>query len=99
MDAALAAIHRFEAQTNFRDFRTFRHEQAVSFKHHLAVQTQCSQLASYWPSRRCVSILAPLKAFFIWLAVTRITGPLSGDSDSDFFNLFGARRPDGPCPA
>ena len=39
VDGALASIHRFEEHTKFGDFRAFRPEKAVSFKHDLAEQT------------------------------------------------------------
>ena len=38
LDIAAAAIDRFEAQTGVRSFKTFRRDQAMSFKEHLAAE-------------------------------------------------------------
>lgn len=35
LDAAAKAIDRFEVDTGHRDFKAFRHDQAVAFKRHL----------------------------------------------------------------
>ena len=35
IDAANAAIYRFEAYTRFRDFKAFHIEQAIAFRQHL----------------------------------------------------------------
>ena len=67
VDAALAAIHRFEEQTSFRDFKTFRHELAVAFKHHLEKQTNV-RTGKPLAKSTLLSILAALTAFFFWLA-------------------------------
>src|SRR4029453_12863707 len=67
VDAALAAIHRFEEHTKFRDFRAFRHEQAVSFKPHLAEQTN-ARTGKPLALSTLRSTLAALEAFFFWLA-------------------------------
>ena len=39
VDVAAKALSRFEEYTRHRDFKTFRFEQAVAFKRHLANQT------------------------------------------------------------
>ncbi len=38
LDAAAAALNRFEVHTKHRDFKTFHFEQAIAFKRHLAEQ-------------------------------------------------------------
>lgn len=38
LDAVAKALSRFEAYTQHRDFKTFRHEQAVAFKRYLVEQ-------------------------------------------------------------
>lgn len=86
VDDALAAIHRFEEQTNFRDFKTFRHELAVSFKHHLAEQTNV-RTGKPLAKSTLLSILAQLKAFFFWLADQKGYKGRFQYSDSDYFNL------------
>jgi integrase/recombinase XerD len=86
MDAALAAIHRFEAHTNVKDFKTFRHEQAVSFKHHLEKQTNV-RTGKLLAKSTLLSILSDLKAFFFWLADQRGYKGRFQYSDSKYFNL------------
>lgn len=85
VDAALAAIHRFEAHTNFRDFKTFRQEQAVSFKHHLAKQLN-ARTGKPLSKSTLLSILSDLKAFFVWLASEKYYRRLK-PTDADYFNL------------
>jgi site-specific recombinase XerD len=68
IDAAAKALGWFEEYTQHRDFKTFRHEQAVAFKRHLAEQisqrtgeklskaTRCSRpRALYWDGRSSLS--------------------------------------------
>jgi len=38
IDAVAKALSRFEAYTNYRDFKAFQYEQAIGFKKHLAKQ-------------------------------------------------------------
>ena len=67
VDGVAKALARFETYTHRRDFKSFRLEQAVAFKAHLA-----SQLAQH--SRKPLSkatlssTLTSLKRFFRWLA-------------------------------
>lgn len=86
VDAALAAIHRFEEYTKFRDFKTFRHEVAVSFKHHLAEQTNARTGKLLARSTRR-SILTALQAFFFWLAGQKGYRGRFAYSDSRYFSL------------
>lgn len=85
VDGALAAIHRFESHTNFRDFKTFRHEQAVSFKHHLAEQLS-ARTRKLLAKSTLLSVLSSLKAFFRWLACEKEYRRRLKETDADFFN-------------
>jgi len=86
VDGALASIHRFEEHTKFGDFRAFRPEKAVSFKHDLAEQTnvRTGKLLAK-PTLR--SILAALEAFFFWLADQKGYKGRFQYSDSRYFRL------------
>ena len=86
VDGALAAIHRFESHTNFRDFKTFRQEQAVSFKHHLARQLN-ARTGKPLAKSTLLSIMSDLKAFFTWLACEKAYRRRLKETDADFFNL------------
>lgn len=86
VDAALAAIHRFEAHTGFRDFSTFRREQAMSFKHHLAEQIN-SRTGKLLAKSTLLSMLAPLRAFFSWMAREKEYRNCLQENDAEFFNL------------
>jgi len=86
VDAALAAIHRFEAHTKFRDFKTFRQEQAVSFKHHLAKQLN-ARTGKPLAKSTLLSVLSDLKAFFAWLACEKEYRRRLKETDAAYFNL------------
>lgn len=86
VDVALAAIHRFEAHTNFRDFKAFRQEQAVSFKHHLAEQTN-ARTGKPLAKSTLLSTLSALKAFFKWLAREKDYRRRLNETEADFFNM------------
>jgi hypothetical protein len=86
VDAALAAIHRFEVDTNFRDFGSFHRQQAVAFKQRLAEQTNVRTRKPLSKST-LLSTLASLKAFFFWLADQKGYKRRIQYSDADYFNL------------
>ena len=65
-----AAIHRFEAFNRYRNFNTFRREQAISFKEHLATRTK--RPASPQQGDPLLDAKA-LAAFFEWLSASRAT--------------------------
>jgi integrase len=67
LDIAAAAIDRFEAHTRLRDFKTFRRDQAVSFKEHLAAQ--CHPKTGKPLSKATLyGTLKTVQAFFEWLS-------------------------------
>lgn len=86
VDGVAAALSRFEAYTRFKDFKTFRPEQAVGFKRHLA--EQLSQRSGQPLSKATLySTLAALKNFFHWLAGQPGFRSRLRYSDADYFNL------------
>ena len=103
VDAAATALARFEAYTGHRDFKTFRSEQAVAFKKHLAAQdSRRSQGKLSKATLR--STLMNLKRFFEWLSMQAGYRSHLTYSDAEYFNLSDkdnrvatARRPkEGP---
>jgi len=67
LDMVAAAIHRFEAFNRYKSFKTFRREQAISFKAHLAAQ---KNEATGKPLSKATlySTLNTVRAFFEWLS-------------------------------
>jgi site-specific recombinase XerD len=68
VDASAESLARFEADTGFKDFATFRVEQAVAFKRHLAEKT-APRTGKPLSTATVCSILMHLRRFFRWLAV------------------------------
>jgi integrase len=85
VDAAAAAIARFEAETQYRDFKAFRVEQAVAFKRHLAEQTG-KRTGEPLSKATAYAILGHLKRFFVWLAGQPGFRSAIRYSDADYFN-------------
>jgi integrase len=85
LDMVAAAINRFEAHAGYRDFKTFRREQAISFKQHLAQQT--NRAGKALSKSTLYSTLNHVRAFFEWL--WREPGYRSRFqfSDAAYFNL------------
>jgi len=85
VDAAAAAISRFEQHTRHRDFKTFHHQQAIAFKRHLADQT--NRRGDGKLSKSTIrSTLAALRKFFEWLAREPGFRSRLTISDADYFN-------------
>ena len=86
LDGIAKAIHRFEHYSNFKDFRNFRIEQAVGFKHHLALTT--SQRTGKPLSKATLhQTLTALKRFFQWLAGQPGFRSRLNYGDAEYFNL------------
>lgn len=86
VDAVAKALARFEADTKFRDFKAFHHEQAVAFKRRLAEQD--SKVTGEKLSKATLhATLADLKRFFQWLAGQPGYKSKLSYSDGDYFNL------------
>jgi integrase len=66
LDIAAGAIHRFEALMNYRSFKTFRREQAISFKDHLAAVRQES--GKPLSKATITGTLKAVQRFFEWLS-------------------------------
>lgn len=67
IDAVAKALSRFEEYTGYKDFKTFRSEQAMAFKRHLADKVA---LRSGAPLSKATvySTLNALRSFFQWLS-------------------------------
>ncbi len=66
LDQVRNAIFRFESYTKFKDFSTFRKEQAVGFKKYLAKQ-KTKRNGDAMSKSTLLHISTNLKQFFIWL--------------------------------
>lgn len=86
IDAIAAALARFEVHTHYRDFKTFHHQQAVAFKHHLAAQ-ESKSTGSKLSKATQYAALSHLKRFFQWLAGQPGYKSSLRYSDADYFNL------------
>ena len=86
IDAAAAAISRFEEYTQYRDFKRFHTQQAVSFKRRLAGQIN-RRTGEPLSKSTVFTMLNALRAFFQWLAGQPGYRSSLSYSDSDYFNL------------
>lgn len=86
LDVVAKALSRFEEYTGHRDFRTFRHEQAIAFKRHLTAQVS---RATGKPLSKATlnSTLNALQSFFRWLAVQPGYRSRLTSSDARYFRL------------
>jgi len=85
VDAAAAALNRFEQYTKFRDFKLFHIKQATAFRDHLSVLR--AQKSGETLSKATVhSTLSCLKKFFLWLAGQPGYKSRLKYSDADYFN-------------
>ncbi len=86
LDGIAKAIHRFESYTKFKDFRSFRIEQAVGFKQHIA---GLANLRTGKPLSKATlhQTLNALKNFFRWLAGRPGFRSRLSYQDADYFNL------------
>ncbi len=66
LDQVRSSISRFEEYTKFKDFATFRKEQAVGFKKHLAKQ-KTKRKGDAMSKSTLLHISTNLKHFFTWL--------------------------------
>ena len=67
LDGVAKALNRFETYTRFRDFKSFRIEQAKGFKASLAQQTSM-RTKDRLSKATLYATLSALKRFFTWLA-------------------------------
>jgi site-specific recombinase XerD len=86
VDAVAKALARFEADTKFRDFKTFHYKQAAAFKRRLAEQD--SKVTGEKLSKATLhATLADLKRFFQWLAGQPGYKSKLSYSDAEYFNI------------
>jgi integrase len=86
VDAAAKALNRFEVYTKYRDFKTFRTEQAIAFKKHLADQKGVKS-GETLSKATLYATLTQLKRFFQWLAREPGYKSRIQYSDAEYFNL------------
>jgi integrase len=86
VDATAKALSRFEEYNRYRDFKTFRFEQAVAFKRHLAEQTG-KRSGEKLSKATLHATLTQLKQFFFWLAGQPGYKARLQYTDADYFNL------------
>lgn len=85
IDGVAKAISRFEEHTKYKDFKTFRHEQASGFKRHLTDQKNLRKDTKLSKST-LHSTFASLKRFFQWLAREQGYKSRIEFSDVEYFN-------------
>src|SRR5689334_13236795 len=85
VDAAAAAIARFETATKFRNFKQYHFEQAIAFKRRLA--GELGPTGRGLSKATLNSILNHLQRFFHWLAGQQGYKSRFSYSDSDYFKL------------
>lgn len=86
VDAAAKSIASFESYTRFRDFKTFRVEQAVAFKKYLS-ETPSETTGVLLSKSTLHSTLAQVKRFFQWLSWQPGYKSRFSSYDADYFNL------------
>ena len=102
IDAAAAALSKFEEYTKYRDFKSFHLQQAVGFKRKLAEQVS-QRTGEKLSSSTLFATLNALRAFFHWLAGQPGYRSHLTYADADYFALSekkaGSRRQrtNGPC--
>jgi integrase len=86
VDAAAAAIDRFETYTRHRDLAQFHIEQAIGFKDHLAAQLNPRTKEPLSKATQLHTVSA-LRTFILWLAEQPGYRKRIKFSDADYFNL------------
>src|ERR1700687_2522447 len=86
LDVVAKALSRFEEYTKQRDFRTFRHEQAVAFKRHLAARVS-ERTGEPLSKATLHSTSNALRNFFQWLAREPGFKSRLRYSDAEYFKL------------
>ncbi|MFN0043371.1 MAG: tyrosine-type recombinase/integrase [Alphaproteobacteria bacterium] len=86
VDAAAAAVARFEAYSRYRDFKNFHHRQAVAFKEWLSQQRN-ETTGNELSKATLYATLSHLKRFFQWLAGRPGYKSRFSYSDAEYFNV------------
>lgn len=85
IDGVAKALARFEEYTKYKDFKTFRYEQAIGFKKQFSEQK--TQRSDAQLSKSTLhATFAHLKRFFEWLARERGFKSYIRYSDAEYFN-------------
>ena len=85
IDGVAKALARFEEYTKYKDFKTFKHEQATSFRKFLVDQKNLRKDTKLSKST-IHSTFAHLKRFFQWLAREQGYKSRIQFSDAEYFN-------------
>lgn len=86
IDAAAAALSKFEQYTKYRDFKRFRFQQAVGFKHKLADRVS-QRTGERLSNSTLFATFNALRAFFHWLAGQPGYRSHLTHADADYFAL------------
>jgi integrase len=86
LDMVAAALHRFEAFNRYKSFKTFRREQAISFKAHLAAQAN-GVTGKPLAKATLYSTVKTLRSFFEWLSREPGYRRAIVFSDAAYFNV------------
>jgi site-specific recombinase XerD len=86
IDAAAAALSKFEEYTKYRDFKRFHIQQAVGFKRKLAEQVS-QRTGERLSSSTLFASLNALRTFFHWLAGQQGYRSHLTYADADYFAL------------
>ena len=85
IDGVAKALARFEEYTKYKDFKTFKHEQATGFKKHFIEQKNKRKDTNLSKST-IHSTFAHLKRFFQWIAREQGYKSRIQFSDAEYFN-------------
>ena len=86
IDKVAASLYQFERYTKFRDFKSFRYEQAVAFKRKIA-SSDSGETGAPLSKSTLHSVLSALRNFFFWLADQPGYRSRIPYSSADYFNL------------
>ena len=86
LDAVAKAIARFEADTQYRDFKAFHYQQAVTFKRRLS-DRDSKTTGEKLSKATQFATLAHLKRFFQWLALQPGYRSKLRYSDAEYFTF------------
>jgi integrase/recombinase XerD len=86
IDAVAKALSRFEGYTRFKDFNSFRKEQAIGFTAHLSQEVN-ERTGEPLSKATLLATLNALKAFFTWLSQQRGFKSKFSYLDAEYFSL------------
>ena len=86
VDAAAAALSKFEVYTGSRDYKRFHIQQAIAFKRRLSEEVSC-RTGERLSGATILSTLNALRAFFQWLAMQPGYKSRISYADAEYFTL------------